>query len=51
LRGWATNDLDKIAGTQLPGKRGFHVASIQFKIPLRCAYWFIERKANLSAPE
>jgi hypothetical protein len=43
--------LDKIAGTHLPEKRGFHIASIHFKVPLRRTYRLVERKANLSASE
>lgn len=49
LRGWATNNLDKITDAQLPGKCGFHVAGIQFKVPLCSTNRLVERKANLSA--
>jgi hypothetical protein len=49
LRSGTADNLDKIAGTHMPGKCGLHVVGIQFKVPLRRLYRFVERKANLSA--
>ena len=47
----ATDDLNKIAGTYLPGKCGFHFVGVEFKVLLRCPYRFVQREANLCPSE
>jgi hypothetical protein len=51
MRGGATNDLNKIAGTDLSRKCGFHFVGVKFKVFLRCPYRFVQRKANLCPSE
>lgn len=47
MGGGPTDDLNKIAGTYLPGKCGFHFVSVEFKVFLGCPYRFVQRKTNL----
>jgi hypothetical protein len=48
---WTADDLNKIAGTYLPGKCGFHIVAAKRKVFLRCPYRFVQRKTNLSPSE
>jgi hypothetical protein len=47
MGGGATDNLNKIAGTYLPGKCGFHFVRIEFKVFLRCQCRFVQRKPDL----
>ena len=51
MGGGATDDLNKILGTYMPGKCGFHFVGVEFKVFLRSPYRFVQRKANLCPSE